>query len=111
MPKIDLLDHPDLRKVWDVLESTAPIVEWTDVASGVERPRPARSAHSLRRAVAALGIVGLVLFTGNESMGVFAARRALAAGSAVAERPIQLLLETIHTSKPWPGCSSHGTPG
>jgi hypothetical protein len=102
MPKTELLDHPDLRKVWDVLESNAPIVEWTDVASVVHRPLPARSVHSLRRAVAVLGIVGLVLFTGNESMGVFAARRALATGSAVTEQPRQLPLETIDTSKPWP---------
>jgi hypothetical protein len=101
MPKTELLDHPDLRKVWDVLESNAPIVEWTDVVS-VYRPRPKRSVPSLRRAVAVLGVVGLLLFTGNESRGVFAARRALASGSAATEQPIQLPVETINTPKPWP---------
>jgi hypothetical protein len=31
MSKTDILDHPDLRKVWGSLESAAPAVEWDDL--------------------------------------------------------------------------------
>jgi len=114
MPKTEPLDHPDLKKVWTVLESSAPTLEWADITSPIGQPvptkrlGPAQGAVGLstvvtaRRAVALLAVVALVLFTGNETVGVFAARRALAAGSAVADQPIQLAMETIDSSKPWP---------
>jgi hypothetical protein len=102
MPETDLLGHPDLRKVWNVIESNAPTVEWTDITSPVGQPVTTRRIRPARKAVALLAVVALVLFAGNETVGVFAARRALAAGPAVAEPPIQLQIETIHNSKPWP---------
>lgn len=102
MPKNDLLGHPDLRKVWDVLESSAPTLEWTDVTSPVGQPVTTKQIRPARRAVALLAVVALVLFAGNETIGVFAARRALAAGPVVVEQPIQLQIETIASSKPWP---------
>jgi len=101
-PKTDLLGHPDLRKVWDVIESNAPTVEWTDVTSQVGQPVTTKRTRPVRRTVALVTVVALVLFAGNETVGVFAARRALAAGPAVAEPPIQLRIEVIDSSKPWP---------
>ena len=48
-----------------------------------------------------MAVVALVLFTGSESAGVLAARRALAAQSAVLNEPIELKVDTVEMPEPW----------
>lgn len=100
MTRRDVLHHPDLNKVWVALESAAPTVDWDALARSPIGSRSGRRRIRLRRVVAVVTIVLLVFFLGSETVGVFAARRAIASGSAVSDDPVRLEMSTVDVAKP-----------
>lgn len=100
--RIDLLDHPDLSKVWVALESAAPTLELDELPASPE-PTSRRRNWSMRRALAAVVVVLVVMFIGTETFGVFSANRAIASGVVVTDGTVDLDLRTMSLSEPWEG--------
>lgn len=88
MTKPDVLSHPDLRKAWVAIELAAPSLQWEDLIPS--ETVPSRPRLRVRRLLAVAALALLVVFVGSEFLGVFAARRAIASGSAVLAEPIRL---------------------
>lgn len=98
--RIDLLDHPDLSKVWVALEATAPTVELDDIPA--TRMDPARRGRwSGRRVLALAAVVLMVVFVGTETFGVLSARRAIASGVVVGDGVVDVDMAVKQLSEPW----------
>lgn len=98
MSDSDILDHPDLSKAWVVLESTAPTVEWEDLlkseALSTDKRRPVRRIL----AIVAAGL--LMVLVGTETVGVFAASRAIASGSVIVPQPVAFEITSQELADP-----------
>jgi hypothetical protein len=101
----DLLDHPEIRKVWTVLESEAPQLDLADLAAvapvGVVAARSRPRWRVPVKAAVVLALVGVLVLAGSETSGVFAARRALAGTSPVSNHAVSLDIETVDLAEPW----------
>ncbi|MGH8944836.1 MAG: hypothetical protein ACRDVL_01645 [Acidimicrobiia bacterium] len=100
MTRRDLLEHNDLSKTWVALEAAAPTVDWDDLKETLGIDAPVRRQPRLRRILAVAAIALMLVFLGTETVGVFAARRAIASGSAVSDESIRLQLSTVEVEKP-----------
>lgn len=96
MNRQNVLDHPELSKAWVALESSSPKLDWDDLTGGIVEPRRIRIRRIL--AVAALAVV--VVFVSGEAIGVFAARRAIASGSAVSDQTVALEITDFELPDP-----------
>lgn len=101
MSKTEILVHPDLCKVWDALESAAPTVDWVDLAVMSTSERSNRQAPRIRRAIALMVAAALVLVVGTETLGVLAARRAIADGVVVLDQAVDFPIDIDEMAEPW----------
>lgn len=99
--RIDLLDHPDLSKVWVVLESAAPTLEMEHMFPVVTGASPRRPRRSRKRLIAVAAAIVMMTFVGTETSGVIGARRAIAAGVVVTGGVVGIDIAVNRVSEPW----------
>jgi hypothetical protein len=98
--QIDLLDHPDLSKIWVALEAKAPTLELDDIPAMLTDPA-GRRLWSGRRILTLAAVFLMVVFVGTETFGVFSARRAIASGVVVADGVVEVDITVKQLSEPW----------
>jgi hypothetical protein len=101
--RTDLLDHPDLSKVWLALESAASILEMENLVPDATEASLRRSRRPRKRLIAAGAAFLMVIFVGTETFGVVSARRAIAAGVVVTDGVVDLEMTEDQVSEPWSG--------